>query len=382
MNITYEFLPGWRKVDCLLSYCSPNFKFSSKVIITELENGLIMPHADSEIFRAHGKSFAIKAINEEFIKSAARPDVGLIILSNQIKASSIGVVAIKIKLEQFIKKYNIPVLAFFALKPNRYAKPCTGMWKFLHTYYRTKGQATITAALYVSNNGGRTMAIKDKIKCDRSDVDRAFAHNCDIKYMSVTEYMGRNTERFEWSRKYIPPETRQLLIEKINAAPQLDILTRINPDLLNIICVYGAPRSGKTTYISELIDKFNEKYTDINLLPVIDTIKKAFKRAESILKDENSVIIEGHCHTAGLRAIWAELAKKYTAHLLFVEIDPGISLAHIFNYAAVERANNEHVMLYPDTAYYTYKSDLEQPDAPLIYHPKIQVDDVIAKYRF
>jgi hypothetical protein len=82
MNITYEFLPGWRKVDCLLSYCSPNFKFSSKVIITELENGLIMPHADSEIFRAHGKSFAIKAINEEFIKSAARPDVGLIILSN------------------------------------------------------------------------------------------------------------------------------------------------------------------------------------------------------------------------------------------------------------------------------------------------------------
>jgi hypothetical protein len=102
----------------------------------------------------------------------------------------------------------------------------------------------------------------------------------------------------------------------------------------------------------------------------------------SILKDENSVIIEGHCHTAGLRAIWAELAKKYTAHLLFVEVDPGISLAHIFNYAAVERANNEHVMLYPDAAYYTYKSDLEQPDAPLIYHPKIQVDDVIAKFRF
>lgn len=382
MNITYEFLPGWRKVDCLLSYCSPNFKFSQKVIITELENGLLMPNADCEIFRTHGKTFNIKPISEEFVKSAARPDVSLVILSNQIKASAMGIVAIKIKLEQFIKKYNIPVLAFFALKPNRYAKPCTGMWKILHTYYRTKGQASINAALLVSNNGGRTLAVKDKIKCDRGDFDRAFAHNCDIKYMSVTEYLGRNSERFEWSRKYIAPELRAALIEKINSLPQFDIIAKINPEILNIICVYGAPRSGKTTYITETIDKFNEVYTDINLLPIIDTVKRAFKRAESILKDENSVIIEGHCTTAAQRAIWTDLGKKYTAQVLFVEVDPGISMAHIFNYAAVEKASNEHVMLYPDSAYYTYKSDLEHPDAPLVYHPKIQVDDVISKYRF
>jgi hypothetical protein len=163
------------------------------------------------------------------------------------------------------------------------------------------------------------------------------------------------------------------------------IFTTFPKDYVSISSAFFDQVIGTTILIIAILaitDKFNEKYTDINLLPVIDTIKKAFKRAESILKDENSVIIEGHCHTAGLRAIWAELAKKYTAHLIFVEVDPGISLAHIFNYAAVERANNEHVMLYPDSAYYTYKSDLEQPDAPLIYHPKIQVDDVIAKFRF
>jgi DNA 3'-phosphatase len=382
MNITYEFLPGWRKVDCLLSYCSPGFRFLPKVIITELENGLIELHNDTDVFRVHGKQFSIKPISEDFIKSTVRPDVSLVILSNQIKATALGIVAIKIKLEQFIKRYNINVLALFALKPNRYAKPCTGMWKFLHAYYRTKGQATITAALLVSNNGGRTVSVKDKVKCDKADFDRAFAHNCDIKYMSISEYLNKTTERFEWSRKYIPPEARLALIDKINSTEQLDIMTKVNPAILNIICVYGAPRSGKSTYIGEVIEKFNEQFNDANLLPVIDTTKRAFKRAESILRDENSVIVEGNCHTAALRYLWGELAKKYTANLIFVEVDPGISLSHIFNYAAVEKASNEHIMLYPDAAYYTYKSDLEPPDTPLIYHPRIITDDVICKYRF
>ena len=256
-----EYLPYWKDLGDALMYKSPDFIFKQYVIILELENCLINKIVTSDLYHNIAEIREVKTYNEQFIKTINNQSqyYSIVILSNHIVYSKLNKDIIKKKLELFIEKYKFPILALFALSNNNLSKPHTGMWTLLNKYYNHVGKKEIQKAIMVSDNAGRIIENekKNKIKYDRTDMDRAFAHNINIPFYTVKEYLSSDKkEKFNWNKKCIPQEAREIYINKLSEYKNPDIIERVREkgdSSCYMIIIYGAPRSGKTTFAKKLI---------------------------------------------------------------------------------------------------------------------------------
>jgi bifunctional polynucleotide phosphatase/kinase len=394
-NNLREYSQNWKDIGSILMYKSNDFQYHNTAIICELENCLIDRISTSKLYHSINPTEA-DSYDDDFIKKIKfqAQDKSIIVISNQLSANKLNIDMIKRKLESFIDKIQIPILALFSLKNNKFSKPHTGIWNLLCQYYKTTGQTTLTRAIMVSDNGGRIIEKEKKsgdiaVKYGNNDIDRAFANNIGIPYLTINDYTKGSKEKFIWSKKYIEPELRKLYIEKISQYKNPNIFAKLaeNPSETYIIMIYGAPRSGKTTLARELITKWRNsdygKHNEIKRLGSdLYTSARRVKICEKYISDRISVIIDGECHTDKLRLPYKKLSAKYGIPITYIEVNPGIALAYLFNHTTVENAMTEDIELYPERNYHLYNSMFKRPEGALLYCPIIKKTKELMEYRY
>lgn len=397
MSIAADYSSNWKDLGNILMYQTMDFQFLSSVIITDFEGCLINKISNAKLYHNISIDTNTPTIrNAEFIKRLTfdAKDASLVILSNQICGSKLAVDALKRKFEAFMEICKLPMLALFALKPDRFSKPHTGMWKLLNSYYKSNNHNIIKAKC-VSDFGGRIITTEKKngkviTNYDRTDTDRAFSNNIGIEYNTVMEYLDSSKkEKFNWNTKCLAPEIRELYIKKLSEYKNPNIfakLAELGQSETYMLMIYGAPRSGKTTLSKELVRKWRDSdYGKSHAIKRFDretyTKTTRINHAKKALLDRISVIIDGDCHTDELRAPFIKIAKETMTPILYVEVNPGIGMAYIFNHIAVEESK-DNTYLYPDRDYYAYKSTVSRPLNTILYCPVINPTVTLMGYRF
>lgn len=390
MDKEHKYSIHWHVCDQALSYFDPKFQFHPEVIIVELDGCLIDHITSVSLYK--GKQITI--YDEKFIKRLVQDSANksIVILSNQISNKKLTPDVIKRKTEFILKYMNIPILCFFATKPNYLMKPHTGLYRLLVTYYRNKGHV-IKKATVVSNQGGLVVDRSDNNIVAYNDIDRAFAYNNGITYVCIDEYLDNCLVDYVWDTTIIPPETRLLYIKQMSMYKNPDIFKILAKQKTNsyVIMLYGAPRCGKTTLAKEIKKKWDASDFSIDneLVVLSDDLTKRTKYSRFIkcVKQRFSVLLDGEYHTDKLREPYLAYLRKHKIPILIIEVQCGIEFAKVLNHVYVEEKKDLNIMLYRRNKYDIYKSTSCKPTTNHLvdwiqYVPYIQINDMITKFRY
>jgi DNA 3'-phosphatase len=391
----------WRNLGTVLTYQRPDFQFRSSVIITDIDDCLLKPLSAAKIYNTVNKN-NFEIYSSDFIKKLQKEcqDHSIIILSNQVNSNGLNIDIIKRKVEKIVEELQIPVMGVFAITPNCFMKPHTGMWRLLNAYYKKYGNTSIQKAVVVSDEGGFIIEDIKKNgmikKTVYSDVDRAFAHNINTSYKSIDEFLEYDViTKFGWDQKTIDPDTRQEYIKQIKKITNPNIpkeLGRFGNRDIYIIMIMGAPRSGKTTLAKDIVARWRKSpfgyYNEIYRLGMDKyTNKRRLKTFKKTIDDRISIILDGGCHTDRLRKPYLDWIKNKDIPLLCIEVNCGLEMAKVFNHAHVEESPDDTVTLYKNREYNIYKSMYNTPFETdnlhyIMYVPTIQLKPSVINFRY
>lgn len=389
-----EYSREWKEVGTLLIYQSSNFCFSSRIIITELDNCIIKNVSMKQIYDTTNEH-KVELYEQEFIKKLIKDcqDSCLIILSNQLNKSLLNVDIIKRKLENAVQCVKIPILAIFATQANCFMKPHTGMWRFLKAYIKKYNNLSVYKAVVISDNGG------DKLT-SVSDVDRAFAWNIEAQFYTISDYLNDKTAPFTWDNSIISPEVRLLYkaeLDKMsqpNVFRELGMLNKNGKKEAYVIILMGAPRCGKTKLATYIVNKwraseFGKKNEIIHLEQNKLTKQALYKSYCTSISNRISVVLDGNYHTSRARTQFISFLRSLPMAIgvLYIDVNVGIEMAKVFNHACVNDAIEENILLYEKNIYNIYHSSFKKPktsenSAYITYCPKIEIKDSIMQFRY
>ena len=234
-RIEKPYHSNWVRSGTLLIYRDATYQFKSRVIITELEECLIQKISDRKLYDKFNVN-NIQLQDVKFIKrlisECSHGEKSLVILSNQVSNNKLQIDGIKQKFEAFLDMARIPVLAIFALAPDRYMKPHTGMWTFLCAYYKRCADGRIInkdGYSVVGQEGGQIVYTKHGATTKYTDVDRAFAYNIKAYFYTPFEYMNQDAEEeeFTWSHAVLEPKLRKLYVANLLLEKRVNILEEL-----------------------------------------------------------------------------------------------------------------------------------------------------------
>lgn len=391
MSIITEFSSNWKDLNNLLVYQSKDFDFHQKILIVDLENCLIKKIGNSSLYHLI-EAKEIELYNSDFInklKHQSQNNTSIVIISNQLTNNKLLLDSIKRKLESFLHLVNFKVLAFFILKANVLSKPHTGCYRLLTNFYK-KNMRVISEITVISDMGGRVItnynkAGKTKMVIDRTDIDRAFAYNCGLQFNTISEFLNTSSnEKFQWNNRCLSPDQRLLYIKKLSeyVNPNIfEILSKMNNSDCYLIALYGPPRSGKTTLVSTLVEKWRTStYGKTHAVEVLPLSKLSL--IEKTLDKYISVIVDGNCHTTKSREPLEKIANNRNLNILYIEVNPGIAMSYILNHVAVEKDKSHQTCVYPENIYYHYMSAVQRPKNSILYCPNIITSDEVLNYRY
>lgn len=394
---------NWACEGSILGYRSKLFSFLSDIVITELDDCLINYLTPNKIYDAYNENkFELNDDLARMLKKECQ-NKSLIILSNQCMNSKINIDMIKRKVMFVESKLNMNILVLCALKNNKFAKPHTGLWLYLKLFYKTRSGVNINDAILISNEGG---IVSEKLKKDGevqskvkvTDVDRAFAHNIGIEYMTIDQFLLGEKPKLRWNFSLIDPEMRIEYCDKIEEIVSRVVGSLDEKEIYNklifkklaefgkvdayCIIVLGPPRGGKTTIAKKIIEKWEK--SPMKQRYVIERLgtnmgkKKRFTTYKKLLSNRISVIIDGECYTKEMQKDYLDYAKELNIPVLFLDVTPGIHMAKILNHVAVEESQDFNIILYKHQIYHMYQSIYRPPDVDnkttkyVIFHPIIE----------
>ena len=389
----------WKDLGSVLAYIHAGFAFNTNVIITELDDCICKKITIAKLYDIKNK--ASIEFDDQLLKKLIRENTNcsIVILSNQLNHSKLTIDSIKIKLEAFVERTKIQVLAFFALKQNSFCKPHTGLWRLLTAYYKRKS-LSISKVTIVSNYGG-TIVVKERKETisesvEYSDCDRAFANNISCDFMTVSEYTEcvesrllpktKQVVKFLYNHSIIQPEIRELYANELDKKTNINIFKELGTmSVANyLIIILGPPRSGKTTLTNEIISKWrNSSYGDYNAVEVLygSGAKRLINSYKKTIANRISVVLDG-CDLASINT-YIKIAESHSAGVLAVIIDCGIEMAKVLNHVYVEESTNENDTVVKLQDYCIYRSKFTAPSCKYVmYYPKIDRRNTVMKFRY
>lgn len=267
----------------------------------------------------------------------------IVIFTNQ-KGISLG----KVNLDDI--KYKINTLFpfadyFISDKDDIYRKPLMGMYDF---FISLNGQPT--KIFYVGDAAGR--------KNDHSNVDINFAHNCNIKFYTDTNYFKNIKENISVNCPKLPNKTN-----KIN-----DIDKYLDN---TIIILQGFPSSGKSTFIKDYVNYYkinNNNYVHLSY-DKSNTKNKFFKELKQKLLEKKLIFIDNLNASKKNRKEYIELVPK-DYNIIGIHINTSEEISKNLNkkryYTTSLDPNftykNKPYKKIPNVVYSIYKKNFEDMD--------------------
>lgn len=406
--------PHWKNLGTVLIFHPPDFQFNGSVLIVELDYGLVKPISNTKLYD-ETKDASLEVYDEEFLKKLHQEskDRSIVVLSNQIKKGRLAIDLIKRKMEYIVAKAEFPMLGIFAMVPNKFMKPHTGMWSLLQTYYDVHGKRNVNKALIVSNDGGLLVEKKLRYtgpKLEKgekrpppkfkkimgfADTDRAFGNNTGIPYVTIGEFLGFRDEEFAWDPTVLDPTIRAEVVKILSAVENpnpFQEIGKIKKVDTYLVFVMGPPCSGKTAFASWFVKTWTEsdfgKFNKVlHLGP--DMTKAAIRgQFQKNIKKRISVVIDGKCESCAMRRPFLKyISRMKNVGVLCVEVSVGLKMAGVFNHTRVQQAETDDVMLYSGKEYHYYNGIREEPRESeklkfIKYIPKIIPSKPLMEYRY
>ncbi|CAL1540072.1 unnamed protein product [Lymnaea stagnalis] len=261
----------------------------------------------------------------------------------------------KNKIEDIIKKLEIPVLVFASTGTNNYRKPYTAMWDHFLDNYNGGVKVDKSESIYVGDAAGRKKGwAKDKPK-DFSCSDRMFAANIGVKFSTPEEFfLNEPPAPFEW--RSLDPRS---FLQANTPIPKDKDKTTYAIKKQEVVIMVGAPASGKSTFRKRYLEPHG--YVAVNR-DTMGTVEKCLKVAKEALTAGKSVVADNTNSSVDARAKFIKLAQEKGVPCRCFWLQTPLELAHHLNLFRQNQTNGE-VRRIPDVGYNMFKKNFEEPQA-------------------
>jgi len=378
---------SWKFHDTLLLCITKNFIPYENILLCNFEKTIVST-VNRKVICNSIYSQDIPIYHDAFHKKIHNLNgICIVVCDNWFIKNNLTLDTIKTSIQKYHDKWKLPAIYIFATRPNKYSKPYVNMWKFINLLFTTKYSIVPKYTAVVGDAGGRIMTKKrnevEKISSDVSDEDRAFAHNIGALYFSPHSFVTKIHDKFSYNNLCLPVEDRSRIIKSLYPSPSLmQLFARENNS--HCVIMYGAPRSGKSTFCRNLLHELNSSsYGETRVTKILSgTPAKLLSETKKALSTYCNIIIDANLHTQKARACFECIAREYKSRIIYVEIATTTPIAWLFNHVAVETADNSEVMRLPYESYIVYNSTVQRHPAAICYTPVINQTHELMTHRY
>ena len=233
------------------------------------------------------------------------------------------------------KLESIYVGIYVAKNYDMYRKPNLGLWNLMKTDLKIEFKLSklkiSKQSFYVGDAAGRLYPSPYKKKLhptsktgDHSDVDRKFALNVGLKFLTPEDFMMKHPPKMKYQLTGFDPKSY------LDNLSKKTIEYEFTPRSKELIIMVGPPGSGKSDFVSTYIEPHD--YVHINQ----DTCKtraKCLNTAEDAMAKKKSIVIDNTNPDVSSRMQYTLMALKYKyTHIRCIIFDTDIELAkHLAN---------------------------------------------------
>ena len=351
----------WREVDSVIYYLSPDFKFNPTVALFNFTGTLIISKTFPDIELVY-KYDVVKSKLLNIMEQGASIIIYQSFYSNNIDN-------IKKLFELLLEDLKIPIVAFFSTKKNKYAKPFTNMWKLIELFYqKEKKEVKKDLSIVVGHKAGR-INIRNNKSIDYSCIDRAFAFNIGINFLTPERFFKNNTKvsMCEYSQDIINQESRKIEASnsmKIQIPIIIDELYSLPKSEKYTIMIVGPTSCGKTTFAK----KFNQKWIiDYKIGSVSHVSENSFETFDELLEAVNqqlterkSVIVDLLCDMANITKI-IKTSMTNRVPILIIEIKVSERIVKLLDFIKVQTSKTYKTIVYSKKQWQDYYRQYKKP---------------------
>ncbi|XP_066602863.1 uncharacterized protein F21D5.5 [Prorops nasuta] len=226
----------------------------------------------------------------------------IVIFTNQsnIGSGKTKVSDFKTKIENIVKKINVPIQVFVASKRNLYRKPLPGMWNTLVNLKNGGLSIDKANSFYIGDAAGREKNWAPGKKKDHSLADRLLAINIDIKFETPEEhFLGHKKAPYK-----LPLFNPRALKTDIDLYYPTN--SPITSNEQEVIIMVGCPGSGKSHFAKIHLKSYEHVNRD-----TLGNWKKCVVAMEQHLKNKKSVVVDNTNPDPATRKTSIDIIKKY-----------------------------------------------------------------------
>lgn len=374
-----DSMEGWMEYEDLLIYNPLDLYHSSKIASFDMDGTLITT--------ASGRTFALdhndwKILYPEIpgkLKSLHKEKYKVVIITNQlgIGKGKVSPKDFKVKIDNILKKFSIPIQVIAITKRGANRKPNTGTWTWMQKFGNGGIEIDMTESFYIGDAAGRPKDWAPKKKKDFSCTDRLFALNLGIPFKTPEEFfMSRKPANF------VMPEFDPKSVVNIATLTENDNASIVS-EKQEVVVMVGYPASGKSFFSREYLGA--KGYTCVNR-DTMKTWQKCVAACKQSLASGKSVVIDNTNPDKISRKRYIDCAKAQGCPCRCFVFQ--VSMEHArHNNRFRELSASDHDKV-PDMVFYQYRKAFEEPDLSegfskilkVNFLPKFANDDIKEKY--
>lgn len=338
----------WELIDNkeLLVYTPAHSVHSSSIAAFDLDGTLIKTKSGARFPKDDDDWDLIFGNVKSKLKETCDENYKLVIFTNQaaIEKNTSKRLYFQRKVENILKRINLPIQVFVATGHSIYRKPVPGMWYVLTAEKNGGIEVDLGKSFFVGDAAGRDKNWAVKKPKDHSLADRLFATNVGIKFYTP--------EEFFLGAKPVPYNPPKFDPKSITTT---DFVVPIS-DRFEVIIMVGCPGSGKSFFCEKnLVPK---GYVRVNR-DKLGTWQKCVKKMEEALVEHKKVVVDNTNPSREARRRYIEAAKRFNVQIrCFVMQTDSAHAKH--NNKFRDLTDKTHLKV-SDTIIHAYFKSFEEP---------------------